>query len=119
MPTAREHREKARSCERALQRLNERNPEEADWVATIAFYAALHWVDGTLAQHAHHPTNHRERNRAAQRMPIWDDYHELYVTSRIARYEAGNVPHDVAQRMRDGNLENIRAWGLAQLDQDQ
>lgn len=117
MPAASEHREKAASCERVFQRLNERRPAEADWVVIIAFYAALHWVDAVLAQQAHHPTNHRERNRAAQRLPLWNDYHELYVTSRIARYEAGHVPRGVARQMRDVNLTNVRKWALTQFDQ--
>jgi len=112
MPEQSEHEDKARSIERALQNLHESNPDHCDWLTTLAFYAALHWVDAYFADHRLHPSNHRERNRAAQGLPIWDDYYELYALSRIARYEAGHVPQIVAARMRDQNLPAVRKWTL-------
>ena len=110
MPARDAHQEKARSIERVLQVLHESNADHWDWLATLAFYAALHWLDAYLADRGLHPSNHRERNRAAQGLPIWDEYYELYALSRIARYEAGRLPQRVAMSMRDQNLPAVRNW---------
>mgnify|MGYP005845172629 CR=1 FL=1 len=96
--------------ERVLPLLDEHKSDHWDWLAIIAFYAALHWLDSYLAHQGLHPSNHRERNRAAQVLPIWDEYYELYAVSRIARYEAGHVPQQIAVRMRDQNLPAVRIW---------
>ena len=110
MPTRDAHEDKARSIERALQVLHDSNADHWDWLATFAFYAALHWLDAHFADRGLHPSNHRNRNRAAQGLPIWDEYYELYAASRIARYEAGRLPQHVAVSMRDRNLPVVRSW---------
>jgi hypothetical protein len=110
MPTQDEHEEKARAIERLLPVLDEDQANHRDWLATISFYAGLHWLDAHLAQQGAHPSNHRERNRAAWGLPIWDEYYELYMMSRIARYEAGHLPQPATVRMRDQNLPTVRAW---------
>jgi len=110
MPARDAHEDKARSIERAAQVLDASNADHCDWLATLAFYAALHWLDAVLADRGLHPSNHRERNRAAQGLPIWDQYYELYALSRIARYEAGRLPQTVAVSMRDRNLPAVRNW---------
>jgi len=110
MPAQNAHEEKARSMERVLPLLDEDEADHRDWLAIIAFYAALHWLDAYFAHQRVHPTNHRERNRVAQGLPIWDEYYELYAVSRIARYEAGHVPQQIAVRMRDQNLPAVRTW---------
>lgn len=110
VPSQRDHEEKALSVERVLLVLDQLEADHWDWMAVLAFYAALHWLDAYLAHRGLHPTNHRERNRAAQGLPIWDEYYELYAMSRIARYEGGRVPQLVAIRMRDQNMPVVRAW---------
>jgi len=110
MPAQKAHEEKARSMERLLPLLDEGKSDHLNWLAIIAFYAALHWLDAYFAHQGVHPTNHRERNRAAQGLPIWNEYYELYAVSRIARYEAGHVPQQIAVRMRDRNLPAVRTW---------
>lgn len=110
MPARNAHEDKAQSIERVLPVLDEYKADHGDWLAVLAFYAALHWLDAYFADHGSHPTNHRERNRATQGLPIWDEYYELYAVSRIARYEAGQVPRLVAVRMRDQNLPAVRNW---------
>ena len=110
MPARDAHEDKARSIERVLQVLDASNADHCDWFAKLAFYAALHWLDAYFADRGLHPTNHRERNRAAQSLPIWDQYHELYALSRIARYEAGGLPQPVAVSMRDQNPPAVRNW---------
>lgn len=110
MPAQNVHEEKARSIERVLPVFDDQKADHLDWIVVLAFYAALHWLDAYLARQGLHPTNHRERNRAAQGQPIWDEYHELYAVSRIARYEAGGIPQQVAMRLRDQNMPAVRTW---------
>ena len=110
MPARDARQEKALSIERVLQVLRESDADHCDWLAILAFYAALHWLDAYFADRGLHPGNHRERNRAAQGLPIWDEYYELYALSRIARYEAGRLPQRVAVSMRDHNLPAVRNW---------
>lgn len=110
MPGQVEHEEKARSIERLLPALDEDETDHWDWLAVLAFYAALHWLDAYFAHHGLHPSNHLQRNRAAHGLPIWDEYYELYAVSRIARYEAGRLPQRVAVSMRDQNLPAVRIW---------
>ena len=44
--------------------LDDRDADHWDWMATLAFYAALHWLDASFADSGLHPNNHRQRNRA-------------------------------------------------------
>lgn len=110
MPTRAEHEEKAQAIEQLLPLFDVGQVTHADWIAVISFYAALHWLDAYFVQQRLHTSNHRERNRAAHHLPIWGEYHELYVVSRIARYEAGHLPSGMALKMRDPNLVAIHTW---------
>jgi hypothetical protein len=110
MPPRKAHEDKARSIERTLSLLDDYDADHWDWVAILAFYAALHWLDASFADGGLHPSNHRQRNRAVQGLPIWDEYHELYSVSRIARYEAGHITRRVAMTVRDHNLPTVRSW---------
>ena len=110
MPPRKAHEDKPRSIERTLSLLDDYDADHWDWVATLAFYAALHWLDASFADSGLHPSNHRQRNRAAQSLPIWDEYYELYSVSRIARYEAAHVTRRVALTMRDQSLPAVRSW---------
>lgn len=42
MPTEQAHKEQARQNEYAIGRIEKQHP---DWVVTLCFYAALHWVE--------------------------------------------------------------------------
>ncbi len=110
MPTTHEHIAKAQAFERVLTVFDDQNPDHWDWIVTVAFYAALHWVDSYLASHGHHPQNHRVRNHLIAMLPIRGDYSELYVLSRQARYGAGHLERDEALRARDHLLPQIRQW---------
>ncbi|MCS7265227.1 MAG: hypothetical protein NZ805_10390 [Armatimonadetes bacterium] len=110
MPTTHEHVEKAESFERVLLNFDDQNPDHWDWIAIIAFYAALYWIDAFLATQGRHLTNHRTRNQLVAFLPVHGDYSELYVLSRQARYEAGHLEQDEAIRARDFLLSQIRQW---------
>jgi hypothetical protein len=60
-----------------------------DWIVTVAFYVALHYVDAALASLHIHPKNHRDRNRAVSVnfKPVATKYMRLYHESRYARYD--------------------------------
>lgn len=115
MPTVSEHVAKAEAFERVLAIFDEGNPDHWDWIAVVAFYAALHWADAYLATQGRHPQNHRERHNALAFLPIRSDFGELYVVSRQARYESGHIGYDEALRMRDRLLPLIRQWVRQQL----
>lgn len=116
MPTIREHIDKAESFERVLTTFDGSNPDHWDWIAIVAFYAALHWVDAFLATYGNHPQNHRERNRLVNLLlPTNLAYGILYSTSRRARYEAGHISQQRALQCRDQLLPQIRQWVQQQI----
>ena len=72
--------------------MHESRPNLTDWKVTVLFYSALHRVNYWFAtQTGKVPENHAERNRRVRReLPrIFDDYRDLYVMSRRARYCEG------------------------------
>lgn len=74
-----------------LKHLVEQN-KYPDWIATVAFYTALHSIERFLARHKEHPKSHTERDKVlAKYMPLLGaqivaDYEDLKNTSRAARY---------------------------------
>lgn len=60
-----------------------------DWVATAAFYKAVHLVEGLFA-HEHRPPggSHTRRNNILKRdyQELWKEYRPLYAFSRMGRY---------------------------------
>ncbi|MFN3420813.1 MAG: hypothetical protein ACK40X_03700 [Armatimonadota bacterium] len=116
MPAIREHVAKAQSIERVLTVLDDQNPDHWDWIAIVAFYAALHWVDAFLAAQGSHPQNHRERNRLVNLLvPANLAYGILYSASRRARYEAEHISRQKALQCRDQLLPQIRQWVQRQI----
>lgn len=62
-----------------------------DWIATIAFYKAVHVVEAAYAHTLHrHSTSHNDREQKLKTFtpmnPISRDYSHLLTASRIARY---------------------------------
>lgn len=64
----------------------------AEWVATVAFYKALHVVEAIFADDpdVQHTANHRDRlnvmKRDPQYRPLFPTYRVLWQVSLIARY---------------------------------
>lgn len=108
MPAVHEHIAKAQAFERVLAIFDDSNPDHWDWIAIVAFYVSLHWLDAFLATLGWHPREHRTRNQLAAMLVIGSVYADLYVASRQARYRAGHIPQDEALRMRDHNLPTVR-----------
>jgi len=64
------------------------NPKYPDWLVTIAFYIALHYVDARLAKMKMDPQSHLERDSmvANHLRPLSADYMFLKGKSELARY---------------------------------
>lgn len=93
LPVRPDHLSKARNNEKLL--INEMSSSSyvsyLDWVVTVTFYTALHYVDACLARYAIHPTTHRGRNgrnsEVSRRLrTVSVKYLILYNKSRYARY---------------------------------
>lgn len=87
MGTAAEHQDKAESHLRFLGQITDDFP---DWMATVAFYTAIEFVEKLLAKHGHHSTDHFSRKTALKRYypdrQLNAAYYELYNASLDARY---------------------------------
>ena len=67
-----------------------------DWVATVAFYKAVHVVEALFAANmGRHSISHADREatlKTAIFKNVWKDYSHLATASRVARYlEASNA----------------------------
>jgi hypothetical protein len=91
MPSADEHQRQAEHNTQFLQTID--SDEFTDWLATVAFYVAVHLIEKLRALHDQHSIDHVERNTFVidHHSTIHVYYRELYNLSRIARY--GISPH--------------------------
>lgn len=90
MPSPSEHDEQYRKNKSFLDTLDIDKTPYLDWVATIAFYSALHLVQIMLSQKGINPADHRERmayvSRLKELKQVSAKYHVLYMESCKARY---------------------------------
>jgi len=89
------HLRKAQHNEKFLQFVQRNDsistPVFPDWMVTVAFYVALHYVDAKLAELVGcHPVDHTERNRlvAVNLRSVSPNYMFLKNRSEYARYFA-------------------------------
>lgn len=109
MPTADEHQRQADHNERFLLGIDE--DEFCDWLATVAFYAALHLVEKLRAFENEHSLNHADRRQfvRARHPQIFVPYRQLHDTSRRMRYEIGPRLWLLPAHARD-NLDEIKRY---------
>jgi hypothetical protein len=87
MATKVEHQAKADHNQRFLDSLD--RTQFADWVATAAFYKAVHLAEmlfshrGLTGSRGHVPRNNILKRDHPK---VWRDYRPLYAFSRLARY---------------------------------
>jgi uncharacterized protein (UPF0332 family) len=96
LPLKSEHISKAERNEKIAQTLA--TTMYWDWVVTILFYAALHYVDAILAVSGTHPENHTRRNDFMWTndtlKKIRSEYRTLETLSRNARYRVIAIDSD-------------------------
>jgi hypothetical protein len=92
MPSADLHLEQAKHNERLIGFLDVHTSPFLDWIVTIAFYAALHYVEAFFYNHApvRHSDNHQHRvsllRTYAPNVAVFKTYERMYNWSRLARY---------------------------------
>ncbi len=108
--------ERAKRNERFLATLDLATTPYLDWAVTIAFYAALRYVDAFF--YPDRPHDHRERlvwvRSNARTRPIYGSYLELYRQSRNARYELTQFTPDQVRSLVVNSLGRIRAHMIRQ-----
>lgn len=114
MPNRSSHLSKARHNEKLLisKMASSEYSNYKDWVATVAFYTALHYVDANLARYDIHPTSHRGRmgrNAAVSHhlRKVASKYLTLYARSRYARY----VPYS-ERNLKSRDITKLVDWIL-------
>lgn len=82
-----EHHAKAISHKKFLETISDEFP---DWLATVAFYAAVELVEQLLAERGHHSKSHFDRKQALKKhyphRTLNQAYHDLYNASLDSRY---------------------------------
>lgn len=83
-----------------------------DWIVTVHFYAAVHYIEATLARVDGHPQNHVERRELMQEhhklfsKECLCEYKSLQALSHKARYMTDEIDDEEAKLAQDC-LENI------------
>ena len=91
MPNKEAHLAAAKENQEALDYLLLKLESFSGWVATVAFYKALHLMDALCAVDGTHHSDHKSRNGAMKRgsprqKRLYKHYRALWQASRIARY---------------------------------
>ena len=101
MATESEHKQQARHNQTFLGTIDANH--FPDWVATVAFYEAVHLIEMFFAHKVLYPGgSHTKRNNVLKRSypAIWKDYRPLYAFSRLARYWCMKVTPENADYIR-------------------
>ena len=112
MGTAAQHRQKAEHHLRFLDAISDEYP---DWLATVAFYAAVELVESLFSGRDAHSKSHEDRNNFVRRnfQSIHRDFKALYNASLDARYEScGHWPSvgEVRTELIGKRLAHIRSF---------
>jgi hypothetical protein len=91
MPSREAHLQLAARNKEALDYLLRKAEKLPEWIATVAFYRALHLVEALFAHDENeHSHNHEERDQRLKRnrryANIYKHYRPLWAASVIARY---------------------------------
>ena len=94
MPTLRAHLNLADRNLKTIDYLKGQLAEHAEWIATIAFYRALHLVEAAFSKDRRVGQSHSHTHQIRQEIlkntlgyeKIWEHYRPLYAISLVARY---------------------------------
>ena len=109
MATEADHFKKAESNKRFLSKIDD---EFCDWIAIVAFYAAVHFVEALLAKNGMPSNSHRERNSSLrQNYPsIWEHFQPLYNVSKWLRYTNCELSAThIKTHLVDGRLADVES----------
>lgn len=86
-----------------------------DWLATVAFYAAVELVERLLAERDLHSKSHEDRNQCIRRdfRRIHKDFKALYNASLECRYgcrERCLSTSEVQEKLIDGALHHVQTF---------
>jgi hypothetical protein len=112
MGTASEHTEKTIHHLQFLEGISDEYP---DWLATVAFYAAVELVEQLFADFGVHSRGHEDRNQSVRRRypSIAAAYKALYNASLDARYEGMShwlSADEVRRELIARRLSHIRSF---------
>lgn len=105
MPSREQHLEKYINSKKILNSLNVQDKSQCDWIATIAFYSALHIIERDFANQNKHFRTHMERetfineNEKYRKNKIALKYKQLSSNSKVARYGPGVITPTQANQM--------------------
>jgi len=90
MPSKEAHLAQAQRNQEVLDYLLADPAKCAEWIATVAFYEALHLVEALFAHHGVHSHNHEDRDHRLKSdrryRHIYKHYRPLWAASIVARY---------------------------------
>lgn len=129
MPNEKSHLALANHNQDLLDQLVPKVEEFPDWVATVAFYKALHVVEAVLAcgNPAQHGVDHPKRERTLKSnhkyKNIYQNYRPLYAASLVARYMKDDQtdftsylsPAEVINKLLRHRLHQLERSALKQL----
>ncbi len=119
MPSEAQHIVKAEHNERFFIAISEglqsSYGQYHDWVVTVMFYSALHYIDAYLARvWGIHPETHGSRIRSVQRIsqlrPVLNYYTALSFGSIEARYHPKRFTEDTFRDFRENNFMPLRRY---------
>jgi len=115
------------------------NDQFSDWIATVAFYAAVHAVESVFAATGEHSVSHTARNETLRRNNRFSHIHKhfkhLHDASVVARYlclakEVGGAtftsfdewmsPDEVKYRLINVHFRHVEqsVWRLLKMDEN-
>ena len=103
MPSELQHKEKYAENRKLLDNeLNIENEKYYNWISTVAFYAAMHLIEGKLANDDIHNKTHLDRGNVVERYSyfrnIRTQYKTLHDRSIVARYGKSSVNKKKAEQ---------------------
>ena len=117
MPSQSEHLIKASHNKNLLEDFDLLHTEFIDWVVTVLFYSAVHYVEAFLAVRSIHSPIHAERDRRVRNLlpDIYDSYNDLKNDSVEARYYMRQFSVDEISNEIAPNLEIVKNHILSRI----
>ncbi len=116
MPSVEDHRRLAERNRSTLNYLKREFDAHLEWVVTVAFYEALHWVEVIFAcdDFGQRPKDHYERTNVLQQgryRHLYGTYKKLQDASLVARYmEFGELKFSEYMSKTHVEVQVINSW---------